>query len=433
VSEAKAMAAKHTHQDYALPKKFEPGKNFYIVGALLTVLGLIAFLIGLLGGMEHRAWNGYLIGWWATLSLCLCGPFYIATQYLSGAGWGTSIRRIPEAMGYFLVPAFVLGLILLAGADTLFHWMDPHAAEDPVLAKKMDFLNFTGMAATTVLTFVVWIGLFWAIRRNSVKQDETGDPMLTERNKILSALFMVAFALGFSFITWYWIMSLEPHWFSTMFQVYAFAVLFQAGLAFITLLVIHFRDNDYFGEFVQTRQVHLMGQFVFAFTVFYAYIAFSQFMLIWYANIPEEVSWFIHRIENAGGWGWFIAMFASKFIIPFLVLLPQNNKKNKYDILRFTCYGLLATLPFEIWWWVSFVPVHGEVHVYVPWLELLIVSGFVGIFMISVGRGLASANIMPIKDPFLAESLPHHMHPELPSEDLVRLPQGDERYQEREP
>lgn len=411
------MAAKHSDQEYPMPKKFVPSKGLYIIGGVLALIGLAAFLGGLFGGLEHRAWNGYLIGWWGTMSLALCGPFYNATQYLSGAGWGTSFRRIPEALGTYLVPAFAFGLIALLSVDTLFHWTAPEAAHDAVIAKKSGFLTYGNMIFTTIASFVAWIGLAWAMRRNSIKQDETGDPSLTDANRKLSVAFMFAFVLGFSFMTWYWLMSLEPHWFSTMFQVYTFAVLFQAGLALMAILLIRFREDGYFGEFVDDRQVLHVGQFVFAFTVFYAYIAFSQFLLIWYANIPEEAGWFVHRIQDAGGWGWFIALFSAKFIIPFLVLLPQDNKKNKRNILRFTSYGLLAVLPFEIWWWVSFTPVHGKVHVDVPWLELLIVVGFVGVFIISVARGLASANIMPIKDPYLSDSLPHHMHGELPTDE----------------
>lgn len=409
------MAAKDTNHTHPLPERIEIGKNLYVVGGVLAVIGLVAFLGGLFSGMELRAWNGYLIGWWATLSLCLCGPFLIATQYLSGAGWSSSIRRVPEAMGYFLIPAFVLSLGLLAGADTLFEWMQPGAENDPIISLKTGFLNFTGLALGTIITFVVWIVLFFMIRRNSVAQDESGDPALTEKNKILSALYLVAFTIGFSVITWYWLMSLEPHWFSTMYQVYAFAVLFQAGLALISILLLNFRDRGYFGEFVNDKQILFMGQFVFGFTVFYAYIAFSQFLLIWYANIPEEAGWFVHRIEMAGGWGWFFAMFITKFLIPFFLLLPQENKKNRYNILRFTCYGLLVTLPFEIWWWVSFVPVDGEVIINLPWLEVLILAGFVGVFIISVGRGLASANLLPIKDPFLADALPVEPEAALPA------------------
>lgn len=428
-------AAEHDHHDLTPPKKLEIGKNYYVVGAVLIAIGAAAFLFGL--SDEHmalRAWQGYLIGWWFTLSLSLVGPFFIGTQYLSGAGWSSSIRRIPEALGYYLLPAFLLGLVLFAGTDHLYHWTSPEAAHDPVLKLKLGFLNIKGMAFTTVATFVVWGGLFWAIRRNSVKQDETGNPKLTDRNKVLSAVFLVMFTIGFSFLTWYWIMSLEAHWFSTMFQVYTFAALFQAGLALITIIMLHLRDEGYFGDFISQTQIHNMGKFVFAFTVFYAYIAFSQFLLIWYANIPEEDIWFVHRIQDAGGWGWFIAMFAVKFIIPFFVLLPRNNKLNKYNVLRYTCYGLVFTMLFEVWWWVSFSEFHGEVHVNVPWLEVLISAGFVGVFMIAVGRGLASANIVPVKDPFLHESLPHHMHAELPDPeiDVEPMPQADDRKIERE-
>jgi hypothetical protein len=427
-------AAEHDHHDLTPPKKFELGKNFYVVALALIAIGTLAFVGGLLGGLGLRAWQGYLIGWWFILSLSLCGPFFIATQYLSGAGWSTSIRRIPEALGYGIIPCAVLGLVGLFGTEHLYHWMAEEAVQDPILASKMGFLNFKGMAITTVLSFVAWIGVFWWMRRNSVKQDETGDTKFYSRNKPVSVLFAVVFTVGFSFMTWYWVMSLEPHWFSTMFQVYTFAALFQAGLALITVIVLHFRDEGIFGDFISQQQIHAMGKLVFAFTVFYAYIAFSQFLLIWYANIPEEDIWFVHRIEEAGGYGWFIAMFTVKFIIPFLALLPRDNKLNKYNVLRYTCYGLVATFLFEIWWWVSFSEFHGEVHIYAPWLELLIAIGFVGVFMIAVGKGLTSANIVPLKDPFLHESLPHHDHGELPEPEVeaAPMPQGDDRKIERE-
>ncbi|MFP4597209.1 MAG: hypothetical protein ACLFVJ_03095 [Persicimonas sp.] len=427
-------AAEHDHHDLKPPKKLEIGKNYYVVGAVLAVIGALAFIGGLVGGMGLRAWQGYLIGFWFTLSLSLCGPFFVATQYMSGAGWSASIRRVPEALGYFLIPAFVLGLVGLLGAHDLYHWTHEEAVQDAILAKKLGFLNMTGMTIATVVSFVAWIIFFWLLRRNSVKQDESGDPKLWDRNKVWSVVFAVVFTVGFSFMTWYWVMSLEPHWFSTMFQVYTFAALFQGGLALITVIILHLRDEGYFGDFVSDQQIHAMGKLVFAFTVFYAYIAFSQFMLIWYANIPEEDIWFVHRIHEAGGWGWFIAMFATKFIIPFFALLPRNNKLNKYNVLRYTCYGLIFAFLFEVWWWVSFSEFHGEVHIVAPWLELLIAVGFVGVLMISVGRGLSAANLVPVNDPFLHESLPHHDHGELPEPEIEAepMPQADDRKIERE-
>lgn len=427
-------AAQHDHHDLTPPKKVEIGKNFYLIGAVLAAIGALAFVGGLFGGMANRAWQGYLIGWWFILSLSLCGPFFIATQYLSGAGWSTSIRRVGMALGYGLFPAAIFGLVGLLGIHDLYHWSHPEAVEDFILAKKLGFLNTPGMAFTTVASFILWIGVFWMMRRNSVKADETGDPKAYDRGKIWSAAFAVAFTTGFSFMTWYWIMSLEAHWFSTMFQVYAFAALFQAGLALMTIIILYLKDEGYFGSFISKQQIHAMGKFVFAFTVFYAYIAFSQFMLIWYANIPEEDIWFVHRIEEAGGWGWFISMFAVKFIIPFFALLPRDNKMNKYNVLRYTCYGLVFTLAYEIWWWVGFSEHGGEVHVVVPWLELIITAGFAGIFMIAVAKGLSSANLVPLKDPFLHESMPHHEHGELPEPEVgvEDMPQADDRKVERE-
>src|SRR5690554_8211131 len=118
------MAAKDTDQKYPLPKKFEPGRGIYLIGGVLALVGLLAFLGGLFGGFEHRGWNGYLIGWWATLSLGLCGQLYNAISYLSGAGWGVSIRRIPKRMGYNVVAAIVFDVIAMAGHVTLFHWME---------------------------------------------------------------------------------------------------------------------------------------------------------------------------------------------------------------------------------------------------------------------------------------------------------------------
>jgi hypothetical protein len=425
-------AAEHDHHELTPPPELTVGKNYYVVGGVLTVIGALAFVGALLGGMELRAWQGYLIGFWFALSLSLCGPFFLATQYLSSAGWSVSIRRVPEALGYFLVPAFALGLIALLGVETLFAWAQPGAAEDHIIATKLGFLNWTGIALSTVGSFVLWIGVFWALRRNSVKQDDTGEAALTERNKTLSAVFMIVFVFGFSFMSWYWMMSLEAHWFSTMFVVHTFAALFQAGLALITIIVLHLRDHGYFGDFVGEQQIHTMGKLVFAFTVFWAYIAFCEFLLIWYANIPEASMWFVYRIEDAGGWGWFISMFALKFIIPFFLLLPRDNKLNKYNVLRYVCYGLIFALLYEIWWWVAFTKFDGSLHIVAPWLELLITVGFVGVLVLSVGWGLSSANLVPVKDPFLHEALPHHDHGELPEPDEDPMPQGDDRKIERE-
>lgn len=412
-----------SHDDIDEPKDLEVSSRFYLAAGAMALVGAVAFLGGLFALEDpRRAWNAYLIGFWFTFGLALAGPFLVATQYLSTANWYVSIRRIPEAFGTFLLPAFLLGLVLLAGAHQIMPWMgleDKDIAHHAVhiIELKTGFLNMTGLSLTTVLAPLVLLGLAYWLRRNSLAEDETGDPGYFRKNKVLSAIFLVFFAIGFSLMSWYWMLSLEPLWYASMWQVYNFAALFQTGLAVVTIVVLILYRSDVFGDLVGEHQIHSLGQLVFAFTVFYAYIAFSQFMLCWYANIPEEALFYIRRLggltpaDEPGGYGWFGALFLLKFIAPFLILLPQEIKKNKGNILYYVCWIIAVTQIYEIWYWVAFAPANPapetDPTLYVPWLEILVVGGFIGLFMLVVGRSLSAANIVPIKDPFLHEVLEH--------------------------
>lgn len=411
------MAHSSHHHDIAPPKRFELPGGFQTAGLALFVLGLVVFVVGLLMGEYNavRAWRGYIIGFWFTLSLGLSGPFFIATQYLAKAGWSVAIRRVPEAFGAFLLPVIIFGAIALLGAETLFKWLPADPAEnhyiDAVVAAKSGFLNFTGIALTTIASTLAWFGFFTWMRRNSLKQDEVGGYKLTHTNIWVSAGFLLVFVIGFSFMSWYWIMSFNAHWYSTMFSVYAFAGLFQSGLSVMVLIILYLKRRGYFGDTVGTQHIHDMGKLVFAFTVFYAYIGFSQFLLIWYANIPEAAEWYVHRTTN--GWGFFLFILPFiKFIIPFLLLLPQEHKKNKNNILQYVCGWLILTQLYEVWLWVAPYPaIKGSYSPLWPVFELPIALGFVGLFIVVVGRSLAKHNLVPLKDPFLAESIPHsHDH-----------------------
>jgi hypothetical protein len=416
----------HNHDDIEKPKDFEVSQGFYMLSGGLFAIGALAFLAGLFGlGDPRRAWNAYLMGWWFTLALGLAGPFINATQYVATGGWGVSIRRVTESFGVYLIPATIFGIILLAGAPEVMPWM---GMEDQQMAGhvrhiihlKFGFLNMTGLTITTIAAPLVLLVISWIIRRNSLKQDETGDVGLTESNKLLSVFYLLAFGVGFSLLSWYWLMSLEPAWYATMWNVYAFAALFQSGLAATTIGVLLLKKKGVFGDFVNDHQIHSLGQLVFAFTVFYAYISFSMFMLCWYANIPEESLWYIRRLggltpaDEPGGYSWFIILWVFKFIVPFLVLLPQEIKKNKNNLLYYVCWGIMAIQAYEVWYWVAFAPTNPDFStdpiLYLPWLEILVVLGFVGAFLAVVGRSLSSHNIIPTKDPFLHETLPHGHH-----------------------
>ncbi|MFU8805467.1 MAG: hypothetical protein ACNA8W_16770, partial [Bradymonadaceae bacterium] len=232
----------------------------------------------------------------------------------------------------------------------------------------------------------------------------------TRNNLWLSAFFLVLFVVSFSFMSWYWVMSFDAHWYSTMFSIKAFAGLFQSGLALMAIILVFLLRRGLLGGVAGTQQLHDMGKLVFAFTVFYAYIHFSQFLLLWYANIPETAIWYVRRLEN--GWGPLTLMIPIfKFIVPFLLLLPQDHKKNKNNVLVYVCGLLLFAQLYEVWYWVAPYPaldgMYGPLFMY----EFLISLGFIGLFMVIVGRSLASHNLVPMKDPFLHESIPHeHVH-----------------------
>ena len=409
--------------------KITPPKDFVVPGSLNTafaamiVVGLLSFGVGFALD-AHAAWRAYLIGFWFTLSLALSGPFIVSTQWLTIAGWSATIRRVPLAYGGFLIPAAVFAIVGLIGGGALFEWYDAELVHnDHILHKKAGFLNVTTFAVFTVVTFVLWIGAAYLQRRADYAQDSEGGYALTNRLKGYSSLFLLVFVVGFSFMSWYWIMGLQPHWFSTMFSVYAFAGLFQSGLALTILIVLWLRDRGDFGDYVGERQIHDLGQLLFAFTVFYAYIGFCQFLLIWYANIPEEAIWYVTRgtpPDIQTGWGFFSLLLPFvKFIIPFFILLPQEMKKNKKNVLRYVAFWLLLMQVYEVWYWVAPVPEHGGGYATAPsllgaLLTVGVVAGFMGVFGFSVSRQLASAPLIPLKDPFLHEAVKPHHHGTMP-------------------
>ena len=414
------MAHGH-HHDIVPPKKLELPSKFVQACIGCIIAGVVSF--GIAFGVDANvAWKGYLIGFWFSMGLALFGPFFVSTQHLSIAGWSSSIRRIPEAFGAFLPVVAVLGIIGAFAIPTdLWLWKDlATASKDPVFAKKAGFFEQGYFYGSTIAILLSWVGGWFMLRKLSLQQDEEGGYALTNKLKTASSLFLIVFTVGWSFLAWYWLMSLEPNWFSTMFSVYTFAGMFQAGLALLYILVITLGKQGYFGSFVGGRQVHDLGKMVFGFTTFYAYIGFCQFLLIWYANIPEEDVWYLQRL--GGDWAYFtLALPFLKFIIPFLIMLRQKIKKNHWNVMYYLCMWLVFMQAYEIWYWVE-PPVHGlstghgggagagHVSPLNALLEFGITLGFFGGFALTAGKALAKHNIIPVKDPFLHETLPHFTH-----------------------
>src|SRR5690606_34316929 len=265
--------------------------------------------------------------------------FFICATTLAWGGWQMAFSRVPEAIAA-VVP--VIGVICLAillaivfGSNhTIYHWTDTHhVAEDPILDFKKGFLNKGFFATATILTVVLWSVLGWKMRKLSRQLDENPLPDLESKRKYLwkntvwAALYIVVFALTvMSSIPWLWLMSIDAHWYSTMYSWYTFASTFVAGLALIALFVIYLKNAGYL-EFTNFEHLHDIGKFMFAFSIFWTYLWFSQFMLIWYANIPEETVYFKPRAEGLYS-GIFWMMLIINFLAPLLILMRAGSKRN---------------------------------------------------------------------------------------------------------
>jgi hypothetical protein len=375
--------------------------------ALLAVLaGAGAFFWTLRQGDAALAWSAYLIGAFFALGLGLFGAFWLAVLALAKGVWSVSMRRIPEAMTAYLLPGGVLALLVLFGGHDLYHWTDAAAvAADPLLAHKAPFLNTPLFVAVLAVSFLLWVVLAWRMVHGSRKQDETGSVETTRGNKPLAAVFVVLFAASFSLVSYFLLMSLEPHWFSTMYAVLTFTDLFQTGLAFVTLVVAWLIIRGDLAGFVNQNHLHSVAKMMFALTGFWAYIYFCQFLLIWYANIPEEVVHFSRRWEH--GWLVYLALLpVLKFVVPFVVLVPRAAKRNPRLVMLVAAWILVAQL-FELFLLVGPTVAHGgaPAHAHLPVVELLVAHGFFGLFFLVFSFSLASHNPVPLKDPRLRECL----------------------------
>jgi hypothetical protein len=380
----------------------------------LAVLGGAAALAGLLfsggaGGAGPRTWATLLINDFFFLSLALAGILFIALHYLSSAGWWTVIRRVPEAMMGFLPVAGLLTLPLYFGRRALYPWTRPEILRhDPVVAAKTAYLNTPFFFGRMLLFLALWSLFAYLLRRTSLAQDRLlagGVGAAGEHRRMVrtSAFFIVTFAVSFSLASFDWLMSLDPRWFSTIFAIYTFAGLLVSGLAGITLTVVVLRERGQLAGLVGESHLHDLGKLLFAFSTFWAYIWVSQYLLIWYSNIPEEVTFYATRTN--GGWApLFFLVLVLGWVVPFCALLPRAAKRNP-QVLKWVAVTVLVGHWLDLYVLVA-PPVLARVRVGLP--EILITAGYSSLFFLLMTRALARAPLLARSDPYLGESLHHH-------------------------
>ncbi len=402
---------------------FTAPKNYNTVALSLIAIGVLS-IIGLwvTSGSsadpreQARFWASLLQNSVFFLLVVNASMFFICITTLAWGGWQMSFRRVPEAISAVIpvvgvICAAILLAIVFGDNHTIYHWTDAeHVKHDEILNHKKGFLNKTFFTVVTVLTVLLWSVLGWKMRQLSRSLDNEPLATLDERKKYIfkntvwAALYIVVFSLTvMSSLPWLWLMSIDAHWYSTMYSWYTFASTFVSGVALIALFVVFLKNNGYL-EYTNDEHLHDLGKFMFAFSVFWTYLWFSQFMLIWYANIPEETIYFQPRAHGIYK-GIFWMMFIINFIAPLLILMRRSAKRN---------YGTITFMALVIIFghWLDFYqmvfPAVSPDKVPNIIYDLGVALGFVGLIMYSTGRALTKAPLLARNHPFVKESLIHH-------------------------
>lgn len=368
------------------------------------IIGIIASLVGYFINTEQFFFS-YLTSFTFFTSFGLAALILVMVHHITRSSWGVVLRRIPEAFSSNLWIWAIFAIPVILGIHSLYHWSHEDAvATDKILAGKVPYLNEPFFIIRQVLYFSIWGWLGYRLHKTSVEQDETGDWGIQTLQRKISAPGILLFALTLAFASFDWLMSLDPHWFSTMFGVYFFAMSFQALFPLLILLVFFLHSKGLLKNTIGIAHIYDLGAWFFAFTIFYAYIAFSQFMLIYYANIPEETLWFYHRME--GSWAFIsYSLILGRFVIPFLVLLNRSAKKNPRVLL--VTSGLVILMHFIELYWIA-MPVLSEHGIHFSWMDISTLLGLGGFFFALFFYRFKQHKMVPVNDPRLAESLQKH-------------------------
>jgi hypothetical protein len=364
-----------------------------------------------------RVWANLLMNSYYFWLFAVGALFFIAVNYVANAGWAVMLKRIMEAQtSYLLIGSILLFGILWGAKDVLFHWsqyFNSPAAGDPsapgfdaILESKSWLLNSGSIFFFIPFVLIIWILIRFKLRSNSKSEDETKGLSMFKNSSRWSAGFIFFFAFSFSALSWLIIMSIDAHWYSTMFSVYNFAISFVTSLSVMMIILQYLKSKGYM-EMVSDEVVHDLGKFMFAFCIFWGYIFLSQWLLIWYTNLPEETVYFQQRLTDQFKPLFFINLFMC-FLAPFLVLMMRNAKRAPKVLL-------LAALVILVGHWVDMylliMPGTVGEHAGIGMLEIGTTMAFAGIFIYTVLNSLSKANMYPVNHPYILESANHDVGP----------------------
>lgn len=400
-----------------------------IILFVMMAIGVVSLGLTFMGDDDYhtRFWTNLLHNATFFTGIGLMATFFIAVCITAWAGWSAGFKRVWEAMSAFLGPGLLILSVIAVGTylhwHHLYHWadesiLDPSNPEkfDKILYGKKGFLNKNVYLFGTLIVGAIWYFFRYKLRALSIAEDsDQGHDFANHRTqRVWAAAFLPIVGFTSAFLIWQWIMSLDSHWYSTMFAWYTGASWFVSMIAFTIILLIYLKGKGYY-ENITGEHIHDLGKFLFGFSIFWTYLWFSQYMLIWYANVGEETIYFRERHDNYPVLFW--GNLAMNFVLPFLILM-RNDTKRKFGSVSFVA----ALVVFGHWWDFFQMIKPGALHTAhrhsdhfnagftLPgFLEIGTAIGFLGLFLYVTFYALSRAALLPKNDPYLAESLHHHV------------------------
>lgn len=387
-------------------------------GARALIAIIAAGALGLVGGLlfgSARLWPSYILNAFYFLTLALGAMVFVSIHHVSNAGWSAALRRVPEAMMAYVPVGAVAMLLVFFGRHSIYQWSHGITPTSEAMKMKANFLNTPFFFGRMAIVLAIWCGFAYLLWRESRRQDEDSLLEHTERSKKYSAIFLALFAITFSLASFDWLMSIEAEFYSTIFAFYCFSGLFVSGIAAVTLLVIILRRRGFLAQ-VNEDHLHNLGKLIFGFSTFWAYIWISQYLLIYYANLPEETVFFIRQTATPGWKALFLINLFVNWLVPFVLLISRKAKRSE-GLLLTACVVVLFGHWLDLY--LMIFPALG-----LSWMagivDLALVAGFGALFVLAFVSALGTVSLMPVHDPYLTESLTLHSFEAPEEEGMLR-------------
>lgn len=382
---------------------YTPRKSLKLLFAALVAVGIVAVIWGFTSDVQ-RTWANILLNNYYFITIAMGGLLFYSLQYITNSGWSALLQRVPQALGGFLPVGALLMLLMYFGLPQVYEWARPGITEtDKLIAHKEPFLNVPFFMIRLGVYFALFLGVGYMLRKYTLLQDQNGDLKYHEKSRYFSQVFVFVTAIFFSFASKDWIMTIDSHWYSTMFGFRNMIISVYYGTAATILILLFLRSQGHFGQ-INDAHFHDLARYLFRFSIVWGYLWFMQFLILWYANIPELTVYYSPRFT--GEWQpVFYAELLVNFFIPFVVMMSDELGKKPKVLL-----GISLLLMVGLWMniYIQIMPgAYGPMKF--GFVELGMWLGYAGLFTGIVFYALSRASLVPKNHPYLQESIHHHI------------------------